>query len=253
MGDHRVQGSPFWRTLGFSKRRRWVGQEILGICVCAQSWPTLYDPMDCKPPCSSVLGIFQARILKRMECHFLLLGISPPRDRTRVSCLLHWQVDTLLLSRLGSPGYLWCPTKFFFLSIHCSVELLRSSPLEGKMILFRWSDSLVSSVLGSEANVGLRETFPTLWLNIKKFFSVCTCMGFSGGAGGKEPACQCRRHKRCGFNPWVRKIPWRRAWQPTPIFSPRESHGAWWATVHRVSKIWTRLRWLSRRVSLLNS
>ena len=28
---------------------------------------------------------------------------------------------------------------------------------------------------------------------------------------GKEPACQCRRHKRCGFHPWVRKIPWRRA------------------------------------------
>ena len=31
--------------------------------------------------------------------------------------------------------------------------------------------------------------------------------------GGKEPACQCRRHKRYGFNPWVGKIPWRRAWQ----------------------------------------
>jgi len=30
--------------------------------------------------------------------------------------------------------------------------------------------------------------------------------GFPGGAGGKEPACQFRRHKRCGFNPWVRKI-----------------------------------------------
>ena len=28
---------------------------------------------------------------------------------------------------------------------------------------------------------------------------------------------------RCGFNPWVRKIPWKRAWQPTPVFLPRES------------------------------
>jgi len=27
------------------------------------------------------------------------------------------------------------------------------------------------------------------------------------------------------FNPWVRKIPWRRAWQPTPVFLPGESHG----------------------------
>ena len=33
---------------------------------------------------------------------------------------------------------------------------------------------------------------------------------------------QCRR---CGFNPWVRKIPWRRKWQPTPVFLPGESHG----------------------------
>ena len=42
---------------------------------------------------------------------------------------------------------------------------------------------------------------------------------------GKEPACQCRGHKRLGFNSWVEKIPWRRKWQPTPVFLPRESQG----------------------------
>ena len=46
-----------------------------------------------------------------------------------------------------------------------------------------------------------------------------------GGASGKEPACQCRRPKRRGFHPWFWKIPWRRAWQPTPVFLPGESHG----------------------------
>jgi len=40
--------------------------------------------------------------------------------------------------------------------------------------------------------------------------------------GGKESACQCRRLK---FDPWVRKIPWRRKWQPTPVFLPGKSHG----------------------------
>ena len=50
-------------------------------------------------------------------------------------------------------------------------------------------------------------------------------MGFPGGASGKEHACQCRRHKRCGFDPWVRKILWRRAWQPTAVFLPGDSHG----------------------------
>ena len=49
--------------------------------------------------------------------------------------------------------------------------------------------------------------------------------GFPGSASGKEPTCQCRRHKRCGFNPWVGKIPWRRAWQPTAVFLPGESYG----------------------------
>ena len=47
----------------------------------------------------------------------------------------------------------------------------------------------------------------------------------TGGSSGKEPCCQCRRHKRCGFNPWVRKITWRRKWQPTPVFLPEGSHG----------------------------
>ena len=48
-------------------------------------------------------------------------------------------------------------------------------------------------------------------------------MGFPGGTSGKEPACQCRRHKRHRFDPWVGKIPWRRASQPTPVFLPGES------------------------------
>ena len=41
----------------------------------------------------------------------------------------------------------------------------------------------------------------------------------------KVPACQCKRGKRPGFDPWVGEIPWRRAWQPTPVFLPGESHG----------------------------
>ena len=47
--------------------------------------------------------------------------------------------------------------------------------------------------------------------------------GFPGDARGKEPTCQCKRCKTCGFNSWVKKIPWRRAWQPTPVFLPGKS------------------------------
>ena len=48
-------------------------------------------------------------------------------------------------------------------------------------------------------------------------------MGFPSTASGKELTCQCKRYKRDWFSPWVEKIPWRRAWQPTPIFLPGES------------------------------
>ena len=57
--------------------------------------------------------------------------------------------------------------------------------------------------------------------------------------GGKESACQCRRCKRHRFDPWVRNIPWKRKWQPTPVFFlawkipgknfPGMDRGAWQA------------------------
>ena len=37
-------------------------------------------------------------------------------------------------------------------------------------------------------------------------------------------ACQCKRQKRHSFDLWVGMIPWRRKWQPTPVFLPGESH-----------------------------
>ena len=43
-----------------------------------------------------------------------------------------------------------------------------------------------------------------------------------GGSDSKEPPCQCRRPR---FDPRARKIPWRRPWQPSPVFLPGESHG----------------------------
>ena len=39
---------------------------------------------------------------------------------------------------------------------------------------------------------------------------------------GNESACQCRRHR---FDPWVRNIPWRRAWEPTSVFLPGKCYG----------------------------
>ena len=58
--------------------------------------------------------------------------------------------------------------------------------------------------------------------------------GFPSGSDGKKKIClQCRDPG----DPWVGKMPWRREWQPTPVFLPGESHGqrSCWATVQRVA------------------
>ena len=52
----------------------------------------------------------------------------------------------------------------------------------------------------------------------------CAVFGLRRRCSGKDYSCQCRRLKRLGFNPWVRKIPWRRKWQPTPVSLPGKSH-----------------------------
>ena len=63
--------------------------------------------------------------------------------------------------------------------------------------------------------------FPNIYIYI---FSIAY-LGFPDGTSCKESTYQCRWHKRCEFDPWMRKIPWRRAWQPTPVFLSGESHG----------------------------
>ena len=53
-------------------------------------------------------------------------------------------------------------------------------------------------------------------------WEVVSPMDFPGGSDSKRVCLQCRRP---GFNPWVGKIPWRRKWQPIPVFLPGKSHG----------------------------
>ena len=55
-----------------------------------------------------------------------------------------------------------------------------------------------------------------------KFSSNKVYFSLTGGSDSKESTCQCGRPE---FNPWVRKIPWSRKWQPTPVFLPGEFHG----------------------------
>ena len=83
----------------------------------------------------------------------------------------------------------------------------------------------------------LQESVKCPWFS---FTDTCKC-----GTSDKESACQRRRNKRRGFNPWIRKSPWRRAWEPTPVFLLGESHGQRSLAVHQVTKSQTRQKPLS--------
>ena len=119
--------------------------------------------------CQAHLSTRSARQEYRSGLPYPIPGDIPdPRIKPTSPASSDWQVDSLPLHHLGSPGcwytspFIWAPYR------HISLP--------------RWHS-------------------------------------------GKESAYQFKRHRKCGFNPWVRKIPWRRIWQPTPVFLPGKFHG----------------------------
>ena len=72
---------------------------------------------------------------------------------------------------------------------------------------------------------------------------------FTGWLSGKISAYQCRGHRKCGFNPWIRKILWRRKWQPTPVLLPEKSNEQRSLVgYHRVARSQT---WLSTHTQVM--
>ena len=91
-------------------------------------------------------------------------------------------------------------------------------------------------VLWSQMVTRINKVLPSLRRGLPSLGRV-----FPDGARSKESTCQCRRLKGCGFNPWVRKIPWSRKWHLTPVFLPGKFQRSL-ATVHGITKNQT---WLS--------
>ena len=97
--------------------------------------------------------------------------------------------------------------------------------------------------------------FYTLQITIDFCIVILYSLGFPGGACGKVPAYQCRRHKRCGFDPWVGRSPGGGHGNPLQYSYLEKSmdREAWWATVHRVAKSQRCVKWLNTySATLLN-
>ena len=84
------------------------------LCVCSVMSGSL-QPMDCSPPVSSVHGTDYPGKNSAVGCHFLLQGIFPTQESNpHLFYLLHWQVDPLWLSHLGSPNW--------YITVICAVN-----------------------------------------------------------------------------------------------------------------------------------
>ena len=94
-----------------------------------------------------------------------------------------------------------------------------------------WALSNLLYHLSSEIQASLRYVRASLEREPRPRISVLRSLpaqtrGFPGGPSGKETCLPMQvRRKRQRFHPWVRKIPWRREWQPTPVFLSGEFHG----------------------------
>ena len=82
----------------------------------------------------------------------------------------------------------------------------------------------VSASPGSLSNLHLQLMSQNLFFFPPVRHFLCMYVLLLKWCSGKESTCQRRRLRRCGFNP-CGKIPWRRRWQPTPVFLPGESNG----------------------------
>ena len=168
----------------------------------------LCDTMECSPPGSSVHGFLLARKLVWVAMPSTR-GSSQPRDWTCVSCVSYigrWVLTTSTTRAAPLSRYYHTKSSKEKIIICSQPSSIPHSGFPG--------GSVGKEPAFNAGNTGDTCSIPGSWRS----------PGFPGGTSGKEPLCQCRRHKRRGLDSWVGKIPWRRAWQPFPVFLPGKSH-----------------------------
>ena len=174
---------------------------------------------DCAvPACRPLPGSIKALTL----CLSDKLKQTSPSDNNFTKIISHWKIFVKFLPFTETVcneqiGILLCIGKLRanILNVLCFLQMTRSWTLLSMFYCFLVS---LKDILSVKLPKALFVASSHLWV-------IDMGKGFPVGASSKEPVCQCRRLKRCGFEPWIGKTPWRRAWQPTPVFLPGESHG----------------------------
>ena len=167
---------------------------------------------------------------------------SLTRDQTQAPCIGSGKSKPL--DHQGSPSTLLISTRLpDILPLSDSTPQLLNHSLTGNEILLLGGclhESLIfptrlQILRELEAYLSLQDCpVPSILSSIKSCLLGKVHCTFPGGGSGKETVGQCRRQKKSRLNPWVRKIPSRRAWQPTPVFLPGQRNLAGYSPYNRV-------------------
>ena len=207
------------------------------------------NPMDCSPPGSSVHRILQARILEWIAIS-ISRGSSQTKNWTHIPGITGgfftiWAPGSFLLERcwipvdtkatlwLICPGELVSPLSSVNLSWNTSFQWLSTDSREIFPVLIGNCSYIFHSPVkeGAIHLVFLRK--PVFYLTLLKSYYViiseqlhllCS-FPYNVSPWWLRWWRICLHCRRPEFSPWVRKIPWRMAWQPTPVFLPGEIHG----------------------------
>ena len=208
---------PFRQSYGFSSNHVWLweldhkeGWVLKDWCFWTVVWEkTLESPLDTR----EIKPVNPKGISPESSLEGLMLNL-----KLQYFGHLMWRADslekTLMLGKIEGRSRSRCQRTGRLNAINDSIDMNLSKLPE----MVKDREAWCAAVHG----VTKRQTRLSHWRTATT----------SRGLSGKEPICQFRRHKRPGFDSWVGKIPWRRAWQPIPVFLKENPHGqrAWQAT-----------------------
>ena len=237
------------------KNAKWLSDAAAAAAKSLQLCLTLSNPIDSSPPGSSVPGILQARILEWVAISFSNacmhakslqscptlcdpMDSSPPVSlqcpwdslgkNTGVGChfLLQLSAEALQIAEKRREAKGKGEQERY---THLNAEFQRIARRDKKVLLSdKYNEIKENNRMGKTRDhfKKIRDTKGTFYAKMStikdKNSMDLTEAGFPRWFSGKESTCQC---KRCRFNLWVRKIPWKRKWQCTPVFLSGKFHG----------------------------
>ena len=206
------------------------------------------DPMDSSPPVSSVYGIFQARILgglpfpspgdppapgiepgsPALQAHSLHLSyegssliVLVPKIQINIS-----NCPTDLVTKIAYSASNWIKANIslpiYFLHSHRTSANFTTT-YQVSSIRYTWSSIFPNCLHFMQTLIWRMIILSTHVITLPQMFPLVyrCCLGSHGGVVVKNPPVNGRR---CRFDPWVGKMPWRRARQPSPVLPHGQSH-----------------------------